>query len=143
MKIVGDKSISGDFSAVTAGNALAATALFTGKEFQKVRGLMAKVTVLAETNTLTLTAKWQVSRDNSTWVDVANGPQNAAGVALATGTAGADTAVTRYIMCPDDITYSTPWVRLAIVVGAVNGTVNDTYAISYDYTMLSGAEIGL
>lgn len=143
MKIAGDKHITGDFSAVTSGNALAATALFTGSDFQKVGGLMAKVVVLAETNTLTLTAKWQASRDNSTWVDVCNGPQNAAGVALATGTAGADTAVSKYIPCPNEVVRAAPWVRLAIVVGGTNGTSNDTYDIGYDYLALTGAELGL
>lgn len=143
MKIQGDKAISGDFTGINNGQQINGTALFTGKEFQKVVGLSAKLVVLAETNTLTLTAKWQISRDGTTWVDVANGPQNAAGVALATGTAGADTAVTRQVLCPDEIVRSAPWVRVAVVAGATNGTVNDTYAISYDYTMLSGAEIGL
>lgn len=57
-------------------------------------------TVLADTNTLTITGKWQVLDHAGNWVDVANEPQNPAGVALATGTAGADTAVTRVIPAP-------------------------------------------
>jgi hypothetical protein len=99
---------------------------------QKVLGLGALVTVDAETNTLTFTAKWQVSNDGTTWVDVANGSQNAAGVALATGTAGADAPVSRMISAPDGV-FGWRKARLALVTGVATGAAADTYSIGYCY----------
>lgn len=143
MKILGDKAISGTFDTVVVGAAINGTALFTGLEYQEVLGLCAKVVVEAETDTVTITARWQISRDNSTWVDVAHGSQNAAGVALATGTGGGDPVVTRYVVCPDEALRAAPWVRLSLVIGGNTGAAIDTYAVSYDYTKLTGAEIGI
>lgn len=124
-------SSSGDFSATTSGNAINGSAIELGDGVRsKVKALSALLTVLAETNTITLTAKWQVSNGGSTWVDLANGSQNAAGVALATGTSGADTPVSKAIAAPEAI-YGWRRARIAIVVGGTNGTANDTYAIGY------------
>lgn len=126
-------SSSGDFDSVSAGTTVGMTAVDLGDNSrQKVRGLSALVTVDAETNTLTLAAKWQVSNDGSTWVDVANGSQNAAAVVLATGTAGADAAVTKMIPAPDAI-YGWRKARIAFVVGVTTGTTSDTYAAGYCY----------
>ena len=85
---------------------LSATAAITGAAPQVVNGntvelsqvepgtLSANVTALADTDTITLTGSWQVQlKDGTTWVDLAHSSQNPAGVAFATGTAGADTAV--------------------------------------------------
>ncbi len=99
---------------------------------QKARSLSALVVVDAETNTITVAAKWQVSNDGATWVDVANGSQNAASVVLATGTAGADALVTRMIPAPESI-YGWRKARLALVTGVATGAATDTYAISYCY----------
>lgn len=99
---------------------------------QKVRNLSALVTVDAETTSLAFTGKWQVSNDGTTWVDVANGSQNASGVALATGTAGADAAVTKCVQAPDAV-YGWRKARFALVNSGAAGTTNDTYTISYCY----------
>ncbi len=92
--------------------ALAAVAAFTGAAPQTVNGnavemndvafgtLSARATILADTNTITITAKWQGYDKAGNWVDVASEPQNPAGVAAATGTAGADAAVTKIIPAP-------------------------------------------
>ncbi len=109
---------------VTAGNKVDTTRIARGS-------LSALVTVKAETDTLTITAKWQVSNDASTWVDVAL-PNNAANVALATGTSGIDAAVTRAIMAPDAV-YGWHYCRIAIVNGVATGAAADTYALSYCY----------
>lgn len=115
------------------GTTTGATAVDIGDNArQKVRNLSALVSVDAETTSLAITARWQVSNDGVTWVDVANGSQNAAGVALATGTAGADAAVTRCIQAPDAV-YGWRKARLALVNTGAAGTTNDTYTVSYCY----------
>lgn len=99
---------------------------------QKVRSLSALVTVDAETSTFTFAGKWQVSNDNATWVDVTNGPQNAAAVVLATGTGGADAAVTRSYEAPATV-YGWRYARFALVCGGTTGAAVDTYSIGYSY----------
>lgn len=126
-------SSSGTLDTLVAGSVVGGTAVDLGDNArQKVRSLSALVTVDAETTSLTMTAKWQVSNDGSTWVDVANGSQNAAGVALATGTAGADAAVSRAIPAPDAI-YGWRKARIALVTGGATGAAVDTYSLSYSY----------
>lgn len=132
-------SSSGNVDGASPGDVVGGTAVELGdNSYQKVRGLSALVTVDAETNTLTLAAKWQVSNDGSTWVDVANGPQNAATVVLATGTGGADASVTKAIPAPDAI-YGWRLARIALVVGGTTGTTSDTYAMSYCYRASASA----
>lgn len=118
-------------------NGLAAASVITGNALdindgqrQKVYGLSALVTVLAETSSLTFAGKWQVSNDGSTWVDVANGSQNAAAVVLATGTGGADTAVTKAVPVPE-AAYGWRKARFSLVTAGATGATADTYAISY------------
>lgn len=125
--------VSGNFNGSTAGTTKGGAAVAMGdNQRQKVRALSALVAVDAETENLTLTGKWQVSNDNSTWVDVANGTQNAAGVELATGTDGADAAVTKAYDAPQAV-YGWRYARFAIVNGVATGATTDTYAISYCY----------
>lgn len=122
-----------NLNTVVAGTTTGGNAVEMGDNTrQKVRSLSALVTVDAETDTITITGKWQVSNDGSTWVDIANGPQNAAGVVLATGTGGADAAVTKCYPAPDAV-YGWRKARFAIVNGVVTGNTADTYAISYCY----------
>lgn len=132
-------AISGTFDAVAPGGAVAGAVIDMGNLSPRIKHLSAKLTILAETNTITLTAKWQVSSDKVSWFDVANGTQNAAGVALGTGTAGAESAVSKVIAAPD-AAYSWPWARVAVAVGGTTGTTADTYAISYSYRQLTGAD---
>lgn len=126
-------SSSGNADTLATGSVIAGTAVELGDNSrQKVRSLSALVTVDAETNTFTFATKWQVSNDGSTWVDVANGPQNAASVVLATGTAGADAAVSKAIPAPDAI-YGWRKARIALVTGGTTGAAIDTYALGYSY----------
>lgn len=126
-------SSSGTLDTLASGSVVGGTAVDLGDNArQKVRSLSALVTVDAETSTLTMAAKWQVSNDGSTWVDVANGSQNAAAVVLATGTAGADASVSKAIPAPDAI-YGWRKARIAIVTGGTTGAAEDTYALSYCY----------
>lgn len=57
---------------------------------RELKNISALVYVKATTNTLTVTAKWQVSNDGSTFYD-AYGPNRATNVAIATGTGSAVT----------------------------------------------------
>ncbi len=123
---------SGTFNGIVAGSDIAGNALFMGNIAPKVKHLSAKVAVDVETDTITISAVWQVSNDNSTWFDVANGSQNASSVALGTGTAGADALVTKVMQAPDAV-YGWQWARIALRVGVTTGASADTYAIGYSF----------
>jgi len=123
---------SGNATGVAPAAQVNGNTLFVGGSVPKITHLSALVTALADTNTLTLTAKWQGSNDKSTWYDLSHDSQNPAGVALATGTAGADTAVARAVPAPDSV-YSYQFARCSLIVGVVTGTTNDTYSIGYSY----------
>jgi hypothetical protein len=127
---------SGDLTAApVAGSTTGGTALPTsGIEMGTLSCLC---TVDAETSTLTLTAKFQVSDDNSTWYDLAGDAQNPANVLLATGTGGADAAVDRVLPVP---TAALGWkyVRAAVVNGVATGGAADTYAFTFKYRFVSG-----
>lgn len=122
-----------------------AAAGFTGAAPQTVNGnavdmndvafgtLSARCTVLADTNTLTVTAKWQGKDQGGNWVDVANEPQNPAGVALATGTAGADAAVSRIVPAPTAV-YAYRQARIVFTSGVgVGGGAGVDEVSSYEY----------
>lgn len=129
-------SVSGDFDSDAAGTVKAGTSLFVGDQIQKIAQLSANVTVDAETDTLTMVGKWQVSNDNSTWVDQPTS-NNAAEVVLATGTSGSDAAVSKAVPAPPGV-YGYPWARFVVVNGVTTGASADTYAISYNYRRLDG-----
>jgi hypothetical protein len=121
------QAVSGDFDGDTAGTVNAGNAVDV---LRVARGtLSARVSVDCETNTMTMTAKWQVSSDNSTWIDMAVA-NNAANVTLATGTGSADATVTKALAAPDAV-YGWRYARLAIVNGVATGAATDTYAIGY------------
>lgn len=123
---------TGTFNGITAGSTVGANALFIGSDDLKVSDLSAIAVVDAETNTITITGRWQVSNDKTTWIDAAHGPQNPAGVAIATGTAGADAAVTVAIPAPSSV-YGFRFARLGLVVGVTTGASADTYTVGYSY----------
>ena len=125
-------------SAATAGNLNGVTAGGNGAgatlPAQSVAAgtLSALFVVDAETDTITIAGQWQGSDDGSTWYDIAGSPNNAANVVLATGTGGADAAVTRAVPCPSQA-HGFRFLRAVARVGATTGTANDTYSISYRY----------
>lgn len=125
------EAVLGTFNGINNGQSIGAGKVDIGPaSSQLLTGLSALVTVLAETSGLTLTPRWQVSNDGSTWVDFVHGSQNAAGVALATGTAGADSPVSKVYAAPESIE-GWRFARIAIGVGGTNGTSSDTYSVSY------------
>ena len=84
----------------------------------------------ATTSTLTLTPKWQVSADGSTWRDVKL-PNNAANVVLVTGT-GSAVASTVVISAPDAV-YAWSYARLSVLTGGTTASTGDEYSTSYTY----------
>ena len=96
-----------------------------------VANLSALVTVEAETENLTMTAKWQGSNDGSTYYDI-NDQRNVARTVLATGTAGDDAAASFVIDAPAAV-YGLRNARCVLVVGGDDGAVTDTYSIGYNW----------
>lgn len=126
-------------------NATGATG-FTGAAPQAVNGtalshvgislalssLSANVYAKATTNTLTLTGKWQVSNDGSTWNDAypANRPANVV-IVTGTGSAIVDTIV---VEAPNSV-YGKRYSRFVVTsgVGVGGGAGVDEAKISYNY----------
>jgi len=134
-----DAPSTGTFNTITAGNAVFGNPIFMGNNFKKVSALSAKLDLTAATATITLTAKWQGSNDKSTWIDIAHGSNNPAGVAITTGTSA---IVSKAVPLPAN-SESFAYVRIAVVVGVVTGAAGDLYAIGYNYRQLTGAEAAL
>ena len=111
-----------DFDSVPVSYRVAGNSIMTSLVLEG--SLSALVTVLAETNLITLHPEWQVSSDNRVWTTcmVAD--------AMATGTAGADSAVSAVIPAPASA-YGWEFARMSIRVEGADGTSSDTYAISY------------
>lgn len=127
---------SGDLTAApVAGTTTAGTALATASV--EPGSLSCLFAVLAETNTLTITGKFQVSADNSTWYNLAGDAQNPANVLIATGTAGADT-VTNVVLPVPPSAVGWSYVRPAIVNGVATGAAGDTYAFTFRFRRVSG-----
>lgn len=122
-----DTNVAGTFEAA---NSLSMNRVVPGS-------LSAHCVVDIETTSLTMTLNWQVSLDNSTWLDIAHTPNNAAGVVLGTGTAGADPTITKVLPAPDSV-YSYPYCRCGITNAGATGAAADTYAIGYSYRKPSG-----
>jgi len=121
---------AGNLDSVASGSGAAAATLLMQNV---VPGTLSAVYVVdAETNTVTLAAQWQVSDDGATWIDIANAPQNPAAVVLATGTDGADAAVTRAVPAPMAV-HGFRYARARVVVGGTTGATVDTHSISYRY----------
>ena len=133
-KLTGFSSSSGDFDGDAAGTVNGGTTIQTAGLQPGTLGALC--TVDAETNTITLAAKWQVSSDDSTWYDVVE-PYNPANVVLATGTAGADAAVTKCVQAPICV-FGWRYTRCAIVNGVAEGNDVDTYTIAYYAEKRSG-----
>ncbi len=129
------QAVSGNFDTITAASVVS---MGTVNMINVTPGtLCCEIALDGETNTITLTPKWQVSRDGgSTWIDCAPDPNNGTYAAQVTGTAGADATVTKVIPAPDGV-YGYPLARVGVLVGVTTGTANDTYAASYSWMKAS------
>lgn len=124
--------VTGTLSGVSVGSAVSGNTLFVGGQKRRIDDLAAKLTILAETNTLTLSEKWQGSNDGANWDDLAYTSNNPAVTVLGTGTASADSPVTKTVEAPR-AAYSYKYARCQVVVGVVTGTSSDTYSVGYNY----------
>lgn len=125
---------TGNLDTIAAGVSVGGTSYPTNEI--ALNTLSCEFTVDAETNTITLACHWQVSHDNSTWIDIK--PSNgAAYVAQATGTVGADAAVTVVLEAPKGV-LGWEYVRPAVKVGVTTGTVNDTYSMQVCFRKFNG-----
>jgi hypothetical protein len=95
----------------------------------KTGSLSALVKLLAETDTITLQAFWEVSNDGVTFVPIVP-LNNAANVVWCTGTAGADVAVTKVLPAPESL-YGWRYARVSVMNLVANGLIADTYGIGY------------
>lgn len=127
--------VSGNANTLVAGSLIAGSAIFMGGNVRKVAFLSALVSVTPATATLTFSGKWQVSNDNTTWID-ATPPNNAANVTLATGTA---TIVTKTFEAPEAV-YGWRYSRFSLVTGVATGAAGDLYSIAYSYRQLTGSD---
>lgn len=127
-------AVTGDFDPDAAGTVYGSQAISTANIAPGT--LSCLFTVDAETNTLTIAGKWQVSDDASTWYDIAP-TNNAAVVVLATGTAGADAAVSKVLPAPSEI-MGWKYVRAAVQNGVTTGGAADTYSMTLHYRVFNG-----
>ena len=118
-----------DMNTIVAGVITGGPTLDMTKVRQDLNTLSALVSLDMETNTITGWAYWQVSNDDTTWVDIAE-TNNAAVVIWATGTVGADALVTKCLPAPDAV-YGWRYARVCVVLGVTNGVTNDIYRIGY------------
>lgn len=125
--------VSGNADTLAAGSTIAGSTVVMGDNArQKIRNLSAVVTCDIETASLTFTGVWQVSNNGSTWFNVSNGSQNAAGVVLGTGTGGADPTITRAYEAPSAV-YGYKLARFTFLTAGATGAATDTYEIGYCY----------
>lgn len=125
-------SKSGDLNTVVAGTSTSHADLVLETRNSVLPGsISAAFTVDAETNTITVEARWEVSNDKSTWLDMPV-QGNTAVTVLATGTAGADAAVTKVIPAPLAV-HGWRYCRPVVVNRVVTGNSADTWAIDLHY----------
>lgn len=127
-------AISGAAPQTVTGNALSVPNPLAGSgNAIAVGSLSALVVANITANNMTITAKWQVSSDGSTWYDCANAPQNPAAVTILTGT-GALVTTSVVIPAPESVYgWSKVRLRLTTAAAAGGGAGVDEAAISYNY----------
>lgn len=129
----GYTAISGAAPQTVTGNTLSIPNPISGAGKSVVPGSLSAYCVMNVTaNTMTLTGKWEVSANGSTWIEAktANG---AANVALVTGTGGLVT--TKVAVSAPDAVYGWSKVRFKLVSGAAagGGAGVDEASISYNF----------
>ena len=119
----GISSLTGNINGNVAGTAEAMSTVHNAQV--RPGTLSATMVIDAETNTITMEAGWQVSADSVTWVTLALAPNNPAAVVIATGTGGADAAVTVNIPAPASVA-GHRFVRAVIINRVASGLTADT-----------------
>ena len=124
------QSKTGTFDGVAALSKVNGEVVAIGSGAVRLEKLSANLTVLAQTNTFTITPEWQVcNTSDGTFIPISPS-NNAANVVLQTGTSGQEVAISRVVSAPDGI-YGWRFARMSLVAGGTTGTSDDTYSISY------------
>jgi len=124
---------SGTLNTLVAGTITGGTAIKTYDVEPGTLSVLA--TVDAETENITVTVLWQVSTDNSTYYTMTP-VNNAANIVIATGTSGADAAVSKVYPAPDGV-MGWPYVRAAVTNAMATGAAADTYSLTTKYVRRS------
>jgi hypothetical protein len=120
-------NLSGVAGTAFSGTALCADMSYGGANKPRPGTLTAEVAVTPLTASLAVYLKWQVSDDQTTWIDCATSGSNAAPVAVATGTT---TKTTKAIQAPEAV-YAYPYARAVLYSGGATGTGGDAVGIGY------------
>jgi hypothetical protein len=118
--------LTGAAPQVGTGNTVLMTGVMPGT-------LSAKMALSCKTSSITQTPSWQVSSDNSTWINV-KGINNPAGVATAAGTG--TQVVTTIVLIGDVALSGWRYARAVTTTAAATGdgsTSGDAYTISYSW----------
>jgi hypothetical protein len=123
-------AVTGNLDTLVAGTI---TGVSSVRPQTMVLGTLSALVILdAETNTITLSAVWQVSDDGSTWYRVSGAPNNPADVVMATGTGGADASVTTMIPALP-LVHAWKYARIGILNLVATGAAVDTYSVQYKF----------
>ncbi len=91
--------------------------------------LSANVSCGLTTSTTTVITRWQVSQDNSTWVDLK--PMNDAAIVGVPAAGTGSLVTTKWVQsCP---ALAHPYARLVILTGVATAGAGDNVTISYNY----------
>lgn len=126
----GQRAVASTAIAGASGTTIGLPSVSMVRENVETGTLACTATIGVTTNTLTVSGRWQVSLDDSTYVDCA-GSNNAAAVTIVTGS-GVLQTVTKSYEAPAGV-YGYPYARFAILTGVTAGGAGDTYLGSYSY----------
>lgn len=123
-------TLSGASGTVFTGSTILPDQSLGGSNKPRAGTLSAQLSVTAATSSLAVYLKWEVSHDNSTWIQCLTSPQNAAPVALVTGTS---TVITRSAPAPDCV-YGYKYARASLYSAGATGTGGDAVGIGYVFS---------
>lgn len=125
-------TLTGNATGVAAGSVVSGNVVHMGNRSSFKGDLSAHVNVTANTSGLTMSPKWKVSSDNSTWYELVD-QANTAVVALATGASGGgDVNGSKVISAPSAIK-GWQFARMDVEIGVATGTTNDVWSVAYTY----------
>jgi phenylpropionate dioxygenase-like ring-hydroxylating dioxygenase large terminal subunit len=119
---------------VTAGTAVSTVGLVLqagGANNIEFNSLAALVETNITTSTMTVTTKWQVSNDGTSWIDLFEKTSQSNTNRSAAGTGSLVT--TQYVQSMDGINPSFPYMRIAVQVGVATGAAGDNVTVSYNW----------
>lgn len=128
---------TGNFTGLTTGASISGTALHVGETQRDVTDLAAHIVATVTMTNALVKPQWQGSNDATTWVNVANGPENTAVVAVATGVASGSTIG---VPAPHAV-YSYKYARCQLVwTSTTAGTTNDAVSVGYNYRQVAAGD---